>query len=213
MRPNCGKTLSRMIKVCQAQGIITIADEVMTGFGRTGPLFASSTLAVTPDLICLSKGITGGFIPLGATVAKEFLFEAFLSPDATRAFLHGHSYTANPLACAAANASLALLLRSECAIARAMIESEHRQFQKKWGKHSKFIRCDVMGTILAMEYRTEKTSYDHPLKQCLIEFFQGKGILLRPLGNVLYILPPYCITREELQKIYSAIAITLEEWQ
>jgi adenosylmethionine-8-amino-7-oxononanoate aminotransferase len=213
MRPHCGKTLSRMIKVCQAQGIITIADEVMTGFGRTGPLFASSTLDVTPDLICLSKGITGGFIPLGATVAKEFLFQAFLSPDATRAFLHGHSYTANPLACAAANASLDLLLQSECAIARAMIESGHRQFQKKWERHPKLIRCDVRGTILAMEYRTEGTSYYHPLKQRLIEFFQDKGILLRPLGNVLYILPPYCITREELHKIYSAIAITLEEWQ
>ncbi len=213
MRPHCGKTLSRMIKACQTQGMITIADEVMTGFGRTGPLFASSSLDVTPDLICLSKGITGGFIPLGATVAKEFLFEAFLSPDATRAFLHGHSYTANPLVCAAANASLDLLLQSGCREARAMIESEHRQFQKKWEKHPKLIRCDVVGTILAIEYRLDGASYYHPLKQRLIEFFQDKGILLRPLGNVLYVLPPYCIVRDELQTIYSTIAMTLEEWQ
>lgn len=213
MRLYCGKTLARMIKTCQAKGIITIADEVMTGFGRTGPLFACNRLGVTPDLICLSKGITGGFLPLGATVAKELTFKAFLSPDATRAFLHGHSYTANPLACAAANANLDLLLQPECTAARAMIESEHRQFQQEWEKHPKLIRCDVLGTILAIEYRTKKTSYYHPLRQRLVDFFQDNGILLRPLGNVLYLLPPYCIAREELKKIYSAIVITLEEWQ
>jgi adenosylmethionine-8-amino-7-oxononanoate aminotransferase len=201
-----------MIEACQARGIITIAAEVMTGFGRTGPLFACNQLSAAPDLVCLSKGITGGFLPLGATVTKEFLFDSFLSPDATRAFLHGHSYTANPLVCAAANASLDLLLQPTCAAARAMVESEHRQFQRQWEKHPKLIRCDVLGTILAIEYKTDGASYYHPLKQRLADFFREQGILIRPLGNVLYLLPPYCINREELQKIYSAIAITLEEW-
>ena len=212
MRIHSGDILARMIRACQTKEIITIADEVMTGFGRTGPLFASSQLGVTPDLICLSKGITGGFLPLGATVARKSLFDAFLSPDPARAFLHGHSYTANPLACAAANASLDLLLHPECTAARRMIELEHRQFQKRWRNHPKLIRCDVLGTILVIEYRIENTSYHHPLKTKLLGFFIEKGILIRPLGNILYLLPPYCMTREELCAIYSAIETTLEEW-
>ncbi len=212
MRLHSSEVLVNMVKTCQTAGIITIADEVMTGFGRIGPLFACSQLGVTPDLLCLSKGITGGFLPLGATVAKESLFEAFLSPDPTRAFLHGHSYTANPLACAAANASLDLLLQPACSAARKMIESEHRRFQQQWKNHPRLIRCDVLGTILAIEYQVDQSSYHHPLKIRLFDFFRANGILLRPLGNVLYLLPPYCITREELQTIYSAIAVTLEEW-
>lgn len=212
MRLYCGKTLTKMIETCQSLGIITIADEVMTGFGRTGPLFACNQLEKSPDLICLSKGITGGFLPLGATIAKEFLFNAFLSPDPSRAFLHGHSYTANPLACAAANASLDLLLHPACKAARIMIESEHRQFQKTWGKHSKLVRCDVLGTILSIEYKIDHGSYHHPLKDQLIEFFRTQQILIRPLGNILYILPPYCINQDELRKIYSTIITTLEKW-
>lgn len=213
MLPHSAELLTRMVQTCQEKGIITIADEVMTGFGRTGPLFACSVLKATPDLLCLSKGITGGFLPLGATLAKKFIFESFLSPDPARAFLHGHSYTANPIACAAANASLDLLLQPECHAARKMIESEHLNFQRQWKNHPKLVRCDVLGTILAIEYKTEDASYYHPLKTRLIDFFQTEGILLRPLGNVLYLLPPYCIRREELQKIYSAITITLEEWR
>ena len=212
MRLHSPEILDRMIKMCQSEQILTIADEVMTGFGRTGPLFACSQFSSTPDLICLSKGITGGFLPLGATIAKESLFEAFCSPDPARALLHGHSYTANPLACAAANASLDLLLEPACIDARKMIESEHRQFQQRWQNHPKLVRCDVLGTILTIEYRVEKTSYHHPLKAKLLEFFQQHGILLRPLGNILYLLPPYCMTRDELQKIYSVITITLEKW-
>lgn len=212
MVPHSGEWLTRMIQRCAEEGIITIADEVMTGFGRTGPLFASTSLGTAPDLICLSKGITGGFLPMGATIVKRFIFESFLSSDPARAFLHGHSYTANSLACAAANASLDLLLQPECCEARKMIEAEHLNFQRQWKHHQKLIRCDVVGTILAIEYKTDNASYYHPLKQRLIDFFRTEGILLRPLGNVLYLLPPYCISRDELQKIYSLIAITLEEW-
>lgn len=211
MRLHSGEWLSKMVQCCHDKGIITIADEVLTGFGRTGPLFACNTLEAVPDLICLSKGITGGFLPLGATVAKKFIFDAFLSPDPGRAFLHGHSFTANPLACAAANASLDLLLQTSCERARKMIESEHLHFQSIWKNHPKVARCEVLGTLLALEYRVEKSSYHHPLKQTLIPFFQNHGILLRPLGNVLYVLPPYCITKDELQKIYTLIALTLKE--
>jgi adenosylmethionine---8-amino-7-oxononanoate aminotransferase len=211
MRLHSKEILVKMIAACQSQGILAIADEVMTGFGRTGPLFACSRLGVSPDLICLSKGITGGFIPLGATIAKESLYASFLSPDPAMAFLHGHSYTANPLSCAAANASLDLLLRPECAAARSRIESEHRQFQWRWKNHPKLERCDVLGTILAVEYKSEKGSYYDPIKEKLTKFFQKRGLLVRPLGNVLYLIPPYCISGEELSRFYSAIAITLEE--
>lgn len=212
MRLHSGEVLDRMIQRCQEEGILTIADEVMTGFGRTGPLFASSVLKSSPDLICLSKGITGGFLPLGVTVAKEPLFESFLGPTLSQALLHGHTYTANPLACAAANASLDLLLRPECTAERKNIEEVHRQFQQKWKHHPKLLRCDLLGTILILEYKIGESSYYNPLRDRLIAFFQQRGILLRPFGSVLYLLPPYCITREELQTIYSAIAVTLEKW-
>ncbi|MBS0625505.1 MAG: adenosylmethionine--8-amino-7-oxononanoate transaminase [Verrucomicrobia bacterium] len=206
MRLYCSKTLAKMIKACQERGIIAIADEVMTGFGRTGSLFASPA---PPDIICLAKSITGGYLPLGATAVKNSLFEKFFSPE-IGAFLHGHSYTANPLACAAANANLDLLLEPACAASRARIESEHRQFQKKWKNHPKLLRCECLGTLLVLEYKTETGSYFDPLKEQLTLHFQNRGILMRPLGNVLYVLPPYCIANSELQKIYATIIETLE---
>lgn len=149
---------------------------------------------------------------MGATLAKKFIFESFLSNDLARAFLHAHSYTANPIACAAANASLDLLLSPECSQARKMIESEHLLFQRQWGSHPKLKRCTVLGTILAIEYSTESSSYYHPMRQRLIDLFKEEGVLIRPLGNILYLIPPYCINPDELQKIYSLMAITLEKW-
>lgn len=203
------EVLEKMIERCQKKGMMTIGDEVMTGFGRTGPLFVSERLRVLPDVICLSKGLTGGFLPLGATIVKEWVFNAFLSLDPKDAFLHGHSYTANPIACAAANGSLDLLLKEECKESRKMIEQEHLVFQKKWKNHSQLVRCDVLGTILILEYRVKKEEH-FLFKTQLIDFFHSQGILLRPLGNVLYVLPPYCISSEELKKIYIAIELTLE---
>lgn len=186
------KGLKAMIRRCQEKGIITIADEVMTGFGRTGPLFISSEL--NPDILCLSKGITGGYLPLGATLVKE---KCCFYEDV---FLHGHSYTANPLACAAANASLDLLLSEECQKARSFIQSQHEQFKKK----IQVKRCEVIGTILIVEIDST-ASYFNPIKDQLYHFFLNRGILIRPLGNVLYIMPPYCIGEEDLQHIYSTI--------
>ncbi len=210
MRLHSDDLLAKMVRTCREKGIFTIADEVMTGFGRTGPLFACSRLGIWPDLLCLSKGITGGFLPLAATLAKEELFNAFISPDPKRAFLHGHTYMGSPLGCAAANASLDLLLLPECEEARGKIEFSHRRVQKEWEGHPKLSRVDVLGTILALEYRVDAASYYNPLKSRLSDFFLSRGILLRPLGNVLYVLPPYCIQEEELEKIYSAISETLE---
>lgn len=202
--------LSRLIQYCRQHHVLTIADEVMTGFGRTGTLFASEQVSEKPDLICLSKGLTGGFLPLGVTACINDIYHAFLGEHLHQAFLHGHSYTANPLACSSALASLDLLLEDSCNTQREMITERHKEFCRQWQLHPKLKRCESIGTILALEYQTEKSSYFQPIRDRLYFFFLSKRILLRPLGNVLYILPPYCIQADELEFIYDHIILTLE---
>lgn len=207
------KVLDAMIAMCRQYGVLTIADEVMTGFGRTGTLFACQQLQEPVDLFCLSKGLTGGFLPLGATACHERIFNAFLGSNLETAFLHGHSYTGNPLACSSALASLDLLLHSNCYQQREMIARCHAAFCAHWSGHPKLKRCEALGTILALEYNVENdtvSSYFQPLGDRLYTHFLEKGILLRPLGNVLYLMPPYCILEEELQTIYDNIILTLE---
>lgn len=207
---HCAKTLGYLLKLCREHEVITIADEVMTGFGRTGTLFACETLEEQPDIVCLSKGITGGFLPLGATACTEEIYRAFHSEEKEKAFLHGHSYTANPISCASALASLDLLLDQDCEKQRTMITSSHADFVKQWKNHPKLKRCESLGTILALEYRDDNCTYFSTLSDDLYQFFIKQKILLRPLGNVLYVLPPYCITQEELTLIYDTIRLTLE---
>lgn len=203
--------LSALIECCHKHDVLTIADEVMTGFGRTGTLFACDQIDEKPDMICLSKGITGGFLPLGATACSEEIFNAFLDNKFERAFLHGHSYTANPLACSSALASLDLLLEGSCDTQRKMIANSHREFCQKWNSHPCLKRCEFRGTILAIEYKTQSQSYFHPIREKLYHFFLDRGLLLRPLGNVVYIMPPYCIQRDELEWIYDQIILTFKE--
>lgn len=198
-----GSALERLIQCCHEHEVLTIADEVMTGFGRTGTLFACEQIQEKPDLICLSKGLTGGFLPLGATVCTEKIFNAFLGEHFHQAFLHGHSYTGNPLACSSALASLDLLLEPSCLEQRIMIASCHQTFCETW--HTRFKRCESIGTILALEYISEISIRDR-----LYDFFLSQGLLLRPLGNVVYVMPPYCIQKEELEWIYSKIILTLD---
>lgn len=203
-------SLDMILKICKDHHVLTIADEVMTGFGRTGPLFACAHLNEMPDIICLSKGLTGGFLPLSATACTEKIYEAFLGDHLHQALLHGHTYTGNPLACASALASLDLLLEDECGKKRDMIAACHRSFCEKWKYHPKLKRCESLGTILALEYQSDGTAaYFQPIRDRLYRFFLDRGILLRPLGNVLYVMPPYCIKKDELQWIYDHIIITL----
>lgn len=206
MRTYSIEGLKALLAYCRQQGILTIADEVMTGFGRLNTLFASEGL--DPDMICLAKGLTGGFLPLGATVCKDFIYDGFLSPDLSHAFLHGHSYTANPLGCAAALASLELLLTPQCHRQRESIAKSHLRFCKI--PYPRLKRCEAFGTVLALEYHVDETTYFHPIRDQLYQFFFSRGILLRPLGNVLYVLPPYCITPSELQYIYDQIVLSFE---
>jgi adenosylmethionine-8-amino-7-oxononanoate aminotransferase len=185
--------LDNLLRCCKEHGVLTIADEVMTGFGRTATLFASEQLTERPDLVCLSKGLTGGFLPLGVTACTEEIYNAFLSDRLQEAFLHGHSYTANPLACSSALASLDLLRENDCILRRARIAACHQDFCRKWQSHPRLLRCESLGTILVLEYKTDTSSYFNTLRDSLYAYFLSKGILIRPLGNVLYIMPPYCI--------------------
>jgi adenosylmethionine-8-amino-7-oxononanoate aminotransferase len=202
--------LDSLIECCKQHGVLTIADEVMTGFGRTGTLFACDQLAHKPDFICLSKGLTGGFLPLGVTACTEDIFNAFLSNELSQALLHGHSYSGNPIACSSALASLDLLLENRCSLQREMINALHQDFCNHWSRHPKLSRCECLGTILVLEYRVEQSSYFQPMRDRLYHFFLSKGILLRPFGNVLHVMPPYCIQPDELKLIYDHIIFTLE---
>lgn len=203
--------LDALLKLCHERNVLTIADEVMTGFGRVGPLFACELINEQPDIICLSKGLSGGFLPLGATSCKQHIYEAFLSDSTQHALLHGHSYTGNPLACVSSLASLDLLEKEECSLQRKMIANSHKAFCAKWKSHPKLKRCEHIGTILVLEYSTgEDTSYFQSIGKKLYRYFLEQGILLRPFGNVLHVMPPYCIQEEELQLVHQILINTLE---
>lgn len=213
MRMYSPAMLDALLAVAQRHGIITIADEVMTGFGRTGKLFASHHCQHHPDIVCLSKGLTGGALPLAITTCSHTVAQAYASADPAKTFYHGHSFTGNPLACAVANASLDLLLEPDCQQRIVQIQQQHQQFQAQLSGDERVrdIRC--CGVVCAIEFNTDAaTSYFSPLRDRLHAFFLERNILLRPLGNTLYILPPYIITKDELARIYMAIHDFLEEF-
>jgi adenosylmethionine-8-amino-7-oxononanoate aminotransferase len=211
MRMHKADVLSKLIKRCRESNVLTIADEVFTGFYRTGKLFASGHLSEQADLICLSKTITGGTLPLGVTAAPEFIYDAFLSADKLKTFFHGHSFTANPLACRAALASLELLEKPECLENIAAIGEQHIAFSKQIENHHSVFEVRCIGTILAVELKTkEERGYLNSISERLTRFFLERGIYLRPLGNVIYCTPPYSIDTEQLKLIYNAILELLE---
>jgi adenosylmethionine---8-amino-7-oxononanoate aminotransferase len=198
--------LDELLSLCKHHKIVTIADEVMTGFGRCGSFFASDFLKVKPDIVCMSKGITGGYLPLGATSSAQFIYDAFVTDDKRKTFFHGHSYTANPVSCSAALASIELLEREETKMQLKMIEELHAIFEKKLRGHHKLKSVRCKGTILALELKTmDRTHYLNEASQSITSFFMDKGIILRPLGNVFYLIPPYVITAEQLNSVYLAI--------
>jgi adenosylmethionine-8-amino-7-oxononanoate aminotransferase len=198
--------LDELISICKENKIITIADEVMTGFGRTGKFFASDHLENSPDIFCLSKGLTGGYLPLGVTSCAEFIHEAFVTEDRSKTFFHGHSYTANPTSCSAALASLDLMEKEETWSQVKMIEEAHKAFSSKISSHKNVRSARFKGTILAIELNTEEqTHYLNNASESISDFFLERKIILRPLGNVFYLIPPYVITKHELEKVYASI--------
>ncbi len=188
----------------RAAGILVIFDEVMTGFGRTGTYFALEQLAHSPDLLCLSKGITGGFLPLALTVATHEIYNAFLGDSWQQAFLHGHTYTANPIACAAAVASFDLLIQDDTRAAMQVIEVTHREGLAMLQQQCSLIRrARVCGTIAAFDVHC----HDVPaLNSSLKQAFLRAQLVLRPIGNTIYLLPPYSVTAHELLAAYETIA-------
>jgi adenosylmethionine-8-amino-7-oxononanoate aminotransferase len=190
-------------------GVLLIADEVLTGFGRTGPLFACEHAGVSPDVMCLSKGLSGGFMPLGATLATEELFAGFLSQDRKRTLFHGHSFTANPIACAAGVASLRLL-DDASAGRRARIERAHRRAAERFAAHPAVRNTRVLGTVFAFEVAAAQHGYLSGVGQALRTFALERGVLLRPLGDTVYLLPPYAASDEDLGRAYDVIASFLE---
>lgn len=198
--------LDRYIEICRRYGVITIADEVMTGFGRTGPLFASSTLTYSPDMMCLSKALTGGTLPLAVTLCNEEIFQGFVSSDHSRTFFHGHTYTGNPIACAVGCASLRLTQSPQCASDRARIETAHIRCAQVLRDLPGIENVRVAGTILAFDLTTpDDQGYTNSISHRVGSFFRQRGVLLRPLGNVVYCMPPYCTTDEELAIIHDAM--------
>jgi adenosylmethionine---8-amino-7-oxononanoate aminotransferase len=198
--------LDRIIVYARKKEILSIADEVFTGFGRTGKYFACDYLKNKPDIIALSKGLTGGTLPLGVTSCSGQVVAAFESSDPEMTFFHGHSYTANPLACAAANKSFELLTATSCQQNINRIATRQLIFKERIEGNAKIKSINNLGTILSIELRTtENTSYTNSSRRRIYDYFLKRNILLRPLGNIIYLLPPYVITDSQLDEIYQAI--------
>ena len=203
--------LDTIVALCKKHDCITIADEVMTGFGRTGKMFATDYLVNKPDIMCLSKCLTGGFLPMSITLVNEKVISEFDNDDPSLAFYHGHSYTGNPIGCAAANAALALIDSPECKANWERINTQHQSFAEKLKQHPLCKNIRITGTVLAFDVEDEVDGYFSDIKKKLSDSFLSSGVLLRPLGNVVYIMPPYIITDEELAKVYQAIIVALEK--
>jgi adenosylmethionine-8-amino-7-oxononanoate aminotransferase len=204
--------MNELLTTIKLAGIICIADEVMTGFGRTATFFASDYMQEKPDIICLSKGLTGGTMALGVTACSDKIYDAYVNDDKYKTFFHGHSFTANPLACTAALASLDLLEKDACQQQIQWIANENKLFAKKMAAGNWNIKnLRTLGTIVAFEIIAGKDEYLNTLSSLFTQEAMKLGVYVRPLGNTVYLMPPYCITKEELEKIYGCIETILTQ--
>ena len=203
--------LDAMIAVCKENTVFTIADEVMTGFGKTGKNFASDYLVNKPDMLCLSKALTGGTIPMAITTFTQEIFDGFYDDDVNKALFHGHTFTANPTGCAAALASISMLQTYETQANIQRINQQHLKFQESLKDHPNVKTTRVLGVIFALEIKREtEESYYGDFRNKLYNFFIENGIILRPVGNIVYILPPYIISDAQLEKVYLTVEKALE---
>jgi adenosylmethionine-8-amino-7-oxononanoate aminotransferase len=202
--------------LCDRYGVLMIADEVLTGFGRTGRLFACEHAGITPDIICLSKAVTGGYLPLGVTVATDRVYEAFLSEDRTRTFFHGHSFTGNPLACAVAVASLDLITQTGAVAKVGQLQQWLERGLRPLASHPAVGEVRIIGGVGIVELVSDKSTkstggYLDDVGPRLTRAFLDRGLLLRPLGNVVYAMPPYVITEAETDWMTTQMAEVIDE--
>ena len=209
MQMHDAEGLGRILKLLRRHDVLCIADEVMTGFGKTGSHFASDHIAVKPDIICLSKALTAGLLPMAVTSCSQQVYDAFYSDDLAKGLFHGHTYTANPLACTAALAGLELLRSEEMQENIERVIASHRRFDGRVAGHPKVMRTRRCGIIYALDLNVKMQRYGH-LRDRLFRHFMDHGVFLRPLGNTIYILAPYVISDEQLERIYWAIEASFE---
>jgi adenosylmethionine---8-amino-7-oxononanoate aminotransferase len=205
--------MDELLGIVKANNIICIADEVMTGFYRTGKFFASAYMQQQPDIICLSKGLTGGTMALGVTAVTQRIVDAFVSDDRMKTFFHGHSFTANPLACTAALASLDLIEKQSCIDNINRIVDQNKTFVQQLRSltsASAIKNIRHLGTIIAFEVTQGKDEYLNNISATITQKAMQRGVYLRPLGNTVYIMPPYCATAEQLQRVYEVIVQILK---
>lgn len=206
-------TLKAMVDLCRAHDVLLIADEVMTGFGRTGTLFACEQADFMPDIMCISKGLTGGFLPLGATLCQKRIYDAFYHKDKAKMFFHSSSFTGNPMACAAANASLQIWEDEPVSERVSDIADMHSEAAGDFAKRKDITNIRQKGSILAMDIATEEQGYLATIQPKLYDLFLSRNVLLRPLGNTVYVLPPYCVSEQDLNEIYKTIHFALDSLQ
>lgn len=211
MKTYCKTGLEAILKICNSHEIITIADEVMTGFGKTGTNFASEQLSIQPDVICLSKALTAGMLPMGVTACQSFIYDAFYDDDVSKGLFHAHTYTANPLACAVAFKAIELLESDGIQSQVQFISTAHEQFKAKIESHPKVESVRHIGIILAIDLNLNISRYGN-VRDRIYNYFMEKGVYLRPLGKTVYLVPPYVISEDELLRIYRTIEGFLEEF-
>lgn len=203
--------LDALVKKCREANVLTIADEIMTGFGKTGTVFACDQLDNKPDIMCLSKALTAGMFPLSITSCTQEIFEGFLSEEVHKGFFHAHTFSAHPVGCAAAIAGIEVLQTEEITQSRERINTAHRAFAQRVKAHHKVNNVRVKGVIIAIDLTIEMARYGN-LRDELYQFFMQRGVALRPLGNTIYVLPPFVITDKELDKVYGAIQEALDHF-
>ena len=197
--------LAGLEEIARRHGCLVVADEVMTGWGRTGTLFACEQAGIRPDILCTSKGLTGGALPLAATLCGEAIFAVHLSPDRRKTFFHSSSYTANPVACAAAVANLEVWRSEPVGERICRLAALHRQHLARFAADGRFAGIRQIGTIAALDLAVPEGGYLADAGPRMRRLFRERGLLVRPLGNVIYLMPPYCVSADEVARAYDAI--------
>ncbi|WP_314894259.1 adenosylmethionine--8-amino-7-oxononanoate transaminase [uncultured Capnocytophaga sp.] len=211
MRMYAPEVLDELIQICRKHKVLTLADEVMTGFGKTGKNFACDYLKEMPDMICLSKALTGGTIPLSVTSTTEAIYDAFYSDDISKALFHGHTFMANPTGCAIALESLKILQEAPMQANLKRIHAKHQAFASKMDKHPKVARTRTLGVIFALDLEVpNRGEYYGSIRNELYKYYISHGVILRPVYHTIYVLPPYIITDEQLDKVYHIIEESIE---